>query len=134
MLAYAGENAERYTLNYGNIAKATVGAIQRAVAVLEDQGGDQFFGEPALEITDWLRQDEDGRGIINILACRQIIPQSADVFHVPACGCCPNCMKRCPSRAIAISPALVFFFDEAHLLYSTTAPKCCWIKSSRLCG
>ena len=60
MLVYVGENAEHYTLNYGNISKASIGAIQRAVAVLEDQGGDRFFGEPALNITDWMQTDEAG--------------------------------------------------------------------------
>ena len=72
MLAYVGENASRYTLNYGNVSKSTIGAIQRAVAVLEDQGGDQFFGEPALNIADWMQLDEDGRGFINILSCDKL--------------------------------------------------------------
>lgn len=55
MLAYVGENSSKYTLNYGNVSKASIGAIQRAIAVLEDQGGDKFFGEPALKITDWMQ-------------------------------------------------------------------------------
>ncbi len=68
MLSYVGENAKRYTLEYGNIARATVGAIQRAIAILEDQGAEMFFGEPALDMNDFLTRDEDGLGTVNILA------------------------------------------------------------------
>jgi len=68
MLAYVGEHAKEYTLDYGNVSMASVGAIQRAVAMLEDEGGNAFFGEPALNIADWMQLDESGRGVINILA------------------------------------------------------------------
>ena len=68
MLAYVGEHAKEYTLDYGNVSMASVGAIQRAVAMLEDEGGNAFFGEPALNIADWMQLDENGRGVINILA------------------------------------------------------------------
>lgn len=117
MLVYAGENADRYTLNYGNIAKPTVGAIQRAIAVLEDQGGDQFFGEPALEITDWLRQDEEGRGVINILSCDKL-------FHNPLMystfllWMLSELYETLPEQGDMEKPRVVFFFDEAHLLFS----------------
>ena len=73
MLVHVGENAKDYTLTYGNVSSASVGAIQRAVAILEDQGGDTFFGEPALDIGSWLQvaENEDGteQGVINILSC-----------------------------------------------------------------
>ena len=72
MLAYVGENARDYTLDYGNVTSASIGAIQRAVAQLEDQGGDQFFGEPALDIADWLQVDGSGKGVINILAADKL--------------------------------------------------------------
>ncbi|MFH1512901.1 MAG: helicase HerA-like domain-containing protein [Bacillota bacterium] len=117
MLAYAGENAERYTLNYGNIARATVGAIQRAVAVLEDQGGDRFFGEPALEITDWLRQDEEGRGVINILACDKLF-RNPLMYSTFLLWMLSELYETLPEQGDAEKPRIVFFFDEAHLLFS----------------
>ena len=117
MLVYAGENAERYTLNYGNIAKPTVGAIQRAVAVLEDQGGDRFFGEPALEIADWLRQDADGRGVINILACDKLFlnPLMYSTFLLWMLS---ELYETLPEQGDSEKPRVVFFFDEAHLLFN----------------
>ena len=77
MLAYVGENAAKYTLDYGNVAKATVGAIQRSIAILEDQGGNYFFGEPALDIRDWLCQDENGNGMVNILSAEKLFRKPA---------------------------------------------------------
>ncbi|MBN1776593.1 MAG: DUF853 family protein [Clostridiales bacterium] len=117
MLVYAGENAERYTLNYGNIAKATVGAIQRAVAVLEDQGGDRFFGEPALEITDWLRQDEEGRGVINILACDKLF-RNPLMYSTFLLWMLSELYETLPEQGDQDKPRIVFFFDEAHLLFN----------------
>ena len=73
MLAYVGEHAKEYTLKYGHISVASVGAIQRAVAVLEDQGGNTFFQRPGIEILDWLALDaESGKGVINILAADRL--------------------------------------------------------------
>ncbi|HPF88002.1 MAG TPA: DUF853 family protein [Candidatus Limiplasma sp.] len=117
MLVYAGENAERYTLNYGNIAKATVGAIQRAVAVLEDQGGDLFFGEPALEITDWLKQDEEGRGVINILACDRLF-RNPLMYSTFLLWMLSELYETLPEQGDTDKPRVVFFFDEAHLLFN----------------
>jgi len=117
MLVYAGENAQRYTLNYGNIAKATVGAIQRAVAVLEDQGGDRFFGEPALEITDWLRQDEEGRGVINILACDKLF-RNPLMYSTFLLWMLSELYETLPEQGDRDKPRIVFFFDEAHLLFN----------------
>ena len=117
MLVYAGENAGKYTLNYGNIAKSTVGAIQRAVAVLEDQGGDQFFGEPALEITDWLHQDEEGRGVINILACDKLF-RNPLMYSTFLLWMLSELYETLPEQGDSDKPRIVFFFDEAHLLFN----------------
>lgn len=117
MLVYAGENADRYTLNYGNIAKATVGAIQRAVAVLEDQGGDKFFGEPALEISDWLRQDEEGRGVINILAADKLF-RNPLMYSTFLLWMLSELYETLPEQGDLGKPRIVFFFDEAHLLFN----------------
>ena len=117
MLAYVGENASRYTLNYGNVSKATIGAIQRAVAVLEDQGGDQFFGEPALNINDWMQVDEDGRGVINILACDKLFlnPLMYSTFLLWMLS---ELYEALPELGDVDKPRMVFFFDEAHLLFN----------------
>ncbi|NLI20407.1 MAG: DUF853 family protein [Clostridiales bacterium] len=117
MLAYVGENASRYTLNYGNVSKATIGAIQRAVAVLEDQGGDRFFGEPALNIADWMQQDEDGRGTINILACDKLFlnPLMYSTFLLWMLS---ELYETLPEQGDSDKPRMVFFFDEAHLLFA----------------
>lgn len=117
MLAYVGENASRYTLNYGNVSKTTIGAIQRSVAVLEDQGGDKFFGEPALNITDWMQQDEDGRGYINILACDKLFlnPLMYSTFLLWMLS---ELYETLPEQGDSDKPRMVFFFDEAHLLFN----------------
>jgi uncharacterized protein len=117
MLAYVGENAGRYTLNYGNVSKATIGAIQRAVAVLEDQGGDQFFGEPALNIADWMKLDESGRGVINVLACDKLFlnPLMYSTFLLWMLS---ELYETLPEMGDLDKPRMVFFFDEAHLLFN----------------
>lgn len=115
MLAYVGENAGKYTLDYGHVAKATVGAIQRAVAILEDQGGDQFFGEPALDMTDWLCRDENGHGMVNILAAEQLFrkPVMYSTFLLWLLG---ELYETLPEQGDSELPRMAFFFDEAHLL------------------
>ncbi len=117
MLAYLGENASRYTLNYGNVSKASVGAIQRAIAVLEDQGGDRFFGEPALNITDWMQLDEEGRGNINILACDKLF-QHPVMYSTFLLWMLSELYETLPEQGDAEKPRMVFFFDEAHLLFN----------------
>ena len=116
MLAYVGEHADRYTLNYGHVSTASVGAIQRALAVLEDQGGDQFFGEPALDIQDWMRLDENGRGYINILACDKLFlnPLMYSTFMLWMLN---ELYELLPEQGDLEKPRMVFFFDEAHLLF-----------------
>ena len=116
MLAYVGENAAKYTLDYGHVAKSTVGAMQRAIAILEDQGGDQFFGEPALNIADWLCQDENGNGMINILAADVLFrkPAMYSTFLLWLLG---ELYELLPEQGDSDLPKMVFFFDEAHLLF-----------------
>ena len=116
MLAYVGENAAKYTLDYGHVAKSTVGAMQRAIAILEDQGGDQFFGEPALNLADWLAIDENGHGMINILAADTLFrkPAMYSTFLLWMLG---ELYELLPEQGDSELPRMVFFFDEAHLLF-----------------
>lgn len=117
MLAYVGENARNYQLHYGNVSPASIGAIQRAVAVLEDQGGRIFFGEPALQITDWMRTDENGHGVINILAAEKLfnMPTMYSTFLL---WMLTELYKLLPEEGDLDKPKMVFFFDEAHLLFN----------------
>lgn len=116
MLTYCGENAGQYTLRYGNITKVSVGAIQRAIAILEEQGGNDFFGEPALEITDWLRLDENGNGLINILSAEQLFlrPNLYSAFLLWMLG---ELYEILPEQGDQGPLRMAFFFDEAHLLF-----------------
>ena len=116
MLAYVGERSADYTLQYGNISKTTIGAIQRAIAVLEDQGGNQFFGEPALNITDWFVRDGEGSGMINILSADKLFlrPALYSAFMLWMLG---ELYELLPERGDEDLPQMVFFFDEAHLLF-----------------
>lgn len=116
MLAYCAENAQQYTIRYGNITKASVGTIQRAIAVLEDQGGNRFFGEPALNIADWLRIDENGRGMVNVLAADKLFlrPNLYSAFMLWMLG---ELYELLPEQGDKELPRMVFFFDEAHLLF-----------------
>ena len=117
MLAYVGANADQYTLNYGNVSKQSIGAIQRALAVLEDQGGGLFFGEPALNIADWIYIDESGRGNINILACDKLFlnPLMYSTFLLWMLS---ELYEALPEQGDSAQPRMVFFFDEAHLLFN----------------
>ena len=121
MLVHVGENAKDYTLHYGNVSTASVGAIQRAVAVLEDQGGDTFFGEPALDIGDWLRirTNEDGteQGTINILSADRLF-NNPTMYSTFLLWMLTSLYDRLPERGDAEKPLIVFFFDEAHLLFN----------------
>ena len=116
VLSYVGENASRYTLEYGNITKATVGAIQRQIAILEDQGGSLFFGEPALDIADFFAQDADGRGVINVLQAQKLYlnPVMYSTYLLWMLGAIYDYLPECGDQK---KPRLVFFFDEAHLLF-----------------
>ena len=117
MLAYLGEHARDYTLQYGNVSAATVGAIQRAVAVLESQGGDCFFGEPALDIADWLQLDSEGRGVINILAADKLYMNPV-MYSTFLLWMLSELYELLPEQGDSDKPRIVFFFDEAHLLFN----------------
>ena len=121
MLAYIGENARDYTLDYGNISTATVGAIQRAVGVLEDEGGDQFFGEPALNIADWMQVSGDGKGVINILAADELF-QHPKMYSTFLLWMLSELYELLPEAGDLDKPRMVFFFDEAHLLFNDCPP------------
>ena len=117
MLAYLGEHARDYTLQYGNVSVASIGAIQRAVAVLEDQGGNLFFGEPALNIADWMQLDEDGRGVINVLVADKLF-NNPTMYSTFLLWMLTELYELLPEQGDAEKPRMVFFFDEAHLLFN----------------
>ena len=115
MLQHVAANAAEYTTKFGNVATATVGTIQRALLALQREGGD-FFGEPALDLTHFLRTAEDGRGIINILDGSQLMtaPRTYAAFMLWLLS---ELFERLPELGDVDKPKLVFFFDEAHLLF-----------------
>ena len=121
LLVFIGENAEQLTLKYGNVATQSVGAIQRTLLVLENQGANTFFGEPALNISDIMRTDRDGRGIVNILAADKLManPRLYATFMLWLIS---ELFEQLPEVGDLDQPKLVFFFDEAHLLFND-APK-----------
>lgn len=116
-IAYVGAHADEYTVEYGNVSRASIGAIQRAVALLEDQGGDKFFGTPSLNIGDWIKTDEDGQGLIHILACDKLFlnPLMYSTFLL---WLLTELYELLPERGDCDKPVMVFFFDEAHLLFN----------------
>jgi len=121
MVRFVGDNAERFRTEYGNIAVASVGAIQRGLLALEEQGGDRFFGEPALDLQDLLRTDPSGKGMINILAASRLMTSPA-LYSTFLLYLLSELFERLPEVGDPAKPSLVFFFDEAHLLF-TDAPK-----------
>ncbi|MXQ06935.1 DUF853 family protein [Alphaproteobacteria bacterium GH1-50] len=121
MLVWIGENREEIQLRYGNISTASIGAIQRQLLVLENQGGTQFFGEPALELADIMRTDIDGRGRINILAADKLM-SSPRLYATSLLWLLSELFEELPEVGDPDKPKLVFFFDEAHLLFDD-APK-----------
>jgi uncharacterized protein len=116
MLQYVGENAKTFTTEYGNISAASIGAIQRGLLALESQGGDNIFGEPMLNIAD-LIQTERGKGIINILAADTLM-QSPKMYATLLLWLLSELFENLPEAGDLDKPKLVFFFDEAHLLFS----------------
>jgi uncharacterized protein len=121
MLIYVSENAEALTARYGNVAKATVGAIQRQLLQLDSQGGDKFFGEPALDIADLIQTDESGRGQISILAADKLMA-SPKLYSTFLLWLMSELFETLPEVGDPDKPIMVFFFDEAHLLFNE-APK-----------
>jgi DNA helicase HerA-like ATPase len=121
MLNHVGENAADISKLYGNVSKASIGAIQRSLLLLEDQGGDAFFGEPALKISDLMRKDDNGHGIINVLAADKLM-QSPRLYATFLLWLLSELFEELPEIGDPDKPELVFFFDEAHLLFDE-APK-----------
>jgi hypothetical protein len=120
MLQYVGDNAKEFQTEYGNISAASVGAIQRGLMQIEEQGGDSFFGEPMLDIGDFM-QTVDGRGVINILAADKLMT-SPRLYATFLLWMLSELFELLPEVGDLEKPKLVFFFDEAHLLF-TDAPK-----------
>ena len=116
MLQYVGDNRAEYTTLYGNVSAASVGAIQRALLAFENEGGELFFGEPGLDIRDWIRTDGQGRGYINILSSRRLI-QSPLVYSTFLLWMLTELYEKLPEVGDLDKPRMVFFFDEAHLLF-----------------
>jgi len=121
LLVWVGENSKDLSLRYGNVSGASVGAIQRALLVLENQGGTKLFGEPALELADMMRTDVDGRGQISILAADQLMG-SPRLYATFLLWLLSELFEELPEVGDPDKPRLVFFFDEAHLLFDD-APK-----------
>ncbi len=121
MLAHCAENADSLSAKYGNVTKASVGAIQRQLLQLDSQGGGHFFGEPALDIHDFLTVDDQGRGYVNILAADKLM-QSPKLYATFLLWLLSELFETLPEVGDPDKPVLVFFFDEAHLLFDD-APK-----------
>jgi DNA double-strand break repair helicase HerA and related ATPase len=121
ILSFIAEHAGELTTQYGNVSKQTVGTIQRQLLVLENQGGDKFFGEPALDLNDFMRTDRDGRGMVNILVADKLM-QSPRLYATFLLWMLSELFEHLPEVGDPPKPKLVFFFDEAHLLFND-APK-----------
>ena len=115
MLQHVGDNASQFTTSYGNISPASIGAIQRGLLQIEEQGGDQFFGEPMLNISDFM-QTVDGKGVVNILAADKLM-HSPRLYATFLLWMLSELFETLPEVGDLDKPKLVFFFDEAHLLF-----------------
>ena len=121
LLNYLSKNAKEIGQKYGNVATATVGSVQRQLLVLENQGGAKFFGEPAFDINDLMKKDRDGRGFINVLAADKLM-ENPKLYATFLLWLLSELFEKLPEVGDLDKPKLVFFFDEAHLLF-TDAPK-----------
>ena len=121
MCQHVGDNAAQYTTSYGNISAASIGAIQRGLMQIEAQGGDRFFGEPMLNIADLMQTDARGRGVVNVLAADKLM-QSPRLYSTFLLWLLSELFENLPEVGDLDQPKLVFFFDEAHLLFAD-APK-----------
>lgn len=120
MLQFVGENADEFTTKYGNVSKASIGAIQRGLLQLEQQGGEAFFGEPAVKLDDFM-QTVSGRGVLNLLAADQLI-NAPKVYSTFLLWILSELFENLPEAGDLDKPKVVFFFDEAHLLFSDAPP------------
>ncbi len=121
MCEYVGNNREQFTTAYGNISAASIGAIQRELIALEEQNADKFFSEPAIDIFDFIQTDTNGKGMINILAADKLM-MSPRTYSTLLLYLMSELFERLPEVGDMDKPKLVFFFDEAHLLF-TDAPR-----------
>jgi len=121
VLQYAGDQAKDITTSYGHISSASIGTIQRGLLALEQQGGDKLFGEPALNIDDLLQTGEGGRGVVNILAAEKLM-SAPKVYATFLLWLLSELFQRLPEVGDPEKPKLVFFFDEAHLLFEDISP------------
>ena len=121
MVSYVDEHKKEFAVEYGNITTQSLGGISRALLPLEDQGGDLFFGEPALDMADWMRCDENGKGMVNILDCVKLM-QNPKLYSSFLLWMLSELFETLPEEGDMDKPKLVFFFDEAHMLFSD-APK-----------
>ncbi len=121
MLQHVGEKAKEFQTQYGNISAASIGAIQRGLVTLGQEGGDKFFGEPALNFDDLLQTDANGHGVVNLLAADKLI-QSPRVYATLLLWLLTELYERLPEVGDPEKPKLVFFFDEAHLLFADLPP------------
>jgi DNA helicase HerA-like ATPase len=121
MCQFVGDNAKQFTTDYGNISTASIGAIQRGLLQIDEQGGDRFFGEPALNIDDLLQTDARGHGVVNILAADKLM-QFPKIYATLLLWLLSEIYENLPEIGDPDKPKLVFFFDEAHMLFDD-APK-----------
>ncbi len=117
MLQHVGDNAAQFKTQYGNVSAASVGAIQRGLLGLEEQGADRFFGEPALDLEDLMQTDSQGRGVINILTADKLI-NAPKLYATFLLWLLSELFERLPEVGDPEKPKLAFFFDEAHLLFN----------------
>ncbi len=120
MLQFVGENRAEFSTLYGNVSTASVGAIQRALLAFEDEGGEELFGEPMLDIRDWMRTDIDGRGYINILSSEKL-SNSPTVYSTFLLWMLNELFEKLPEVGDLEKPRMIFFFDEAHMLFNGTS-------------
>lgn len=121
MVQFVGDNAKKFTTEYGNISSASIGAIQRSLLTLEQQGAEHFLGEPMLDIRDLMRFNDQGQGMINILAADKLY-NSPKLYSVFLLWLLSELFEQMPEVGDLAKPKLVFFFDEAHLLFSDISP------------
>ena len=121
MVQHVGDNARQFTTEYGNISSASIGAIQRGLLAIDEQGGDHFFGEPALNIADLMQTDDKGRGVINILAADKLM-NAPKAYATLLLWLLSELFEELPEVGDPEKPKLVFFFDEAHLLFNDAPP------------
>lgn len=117
MIQFVGDNAKQFTTEYGNVSAASIGAIQRGLLALEQQGGDKFFGEPMLDIADLMQTDSEGRGVVNVLAADRLY-NNPKLYSTFLLWMMAELFEQLPEVGDPEKPKLVFFFDEAHLLFN----------------